>query len=172
MKGRVVYERIVVPLDGSELAERALPHAAEMARLTGSPIHLVRVIDIVHLVGYGSFDLAIEHAAYDQTLAAEDRAAREYLTAIEHDLVDRGLRVTWEIRRGPVRKEITATVRPGDLVVMASHGRGGIPRWFLGSVAEEVVRHATGPVLLIRVAATAVPEAERIEAAVGATHET
>ena len=150
-----MYERIVVPLDGSDLAERALPHAAEMARLTGSPIHLVRVIGAPYLGGYGLYGLAAEQAAYEQAFDAEESASREYLAKIERDLVDRGLTVTREIRRGLVRHELTATTRPGDLVVMASHGRGGIPRWFLGSVAEEVVRHATGPVLLIRVAAAA-----------------
>jgi nucleotide-binding universal stress UspA family protein len=154
-----MYERIVVPLDGSDLAERALPHAGELARLTGSPIHLVRVVDVSHLVRYGAYGLAVDRAAYEQAFDPEESASRAYLARIERDLVDRGLTVTQEIRRGPVRHELTATTRPGDLVVMASHGRGGIPRWFLGSVAEEVVRHATGPVLLIR-AATAAQEAE------------
>jgi nucleotide-binding universal stress UspA family protein len=126
-----MYERIVVPLDGSELAERALTHAEEMARLTGGPIHLVRVIDTLHLDRFGVYGLAVESAAYGQSLDAEERAAREYLATIEHDLGDRGFAVTREIRRGSVWHEIAATIEPADLVVMASHGRGGIPRWFL-----------------------------------------
>jgi nucleotide-binding universal stress UspA family protein len=145
-----MYERIVVPLDGSDVAERALPHAQEMARLSGSPIHLVRVIDTMPLGGYGAYGLAVEQAAYQQGLAAEESASREYLATIERGLVDRGLSVTKEIRRGSVRHELSATTHPGDLIVMASHGRGGVQRWFLGSVAEDVVRRATVPVLLVR----------------------
>src|SRR5688572_12037021 len=80
-KGGVMYERIVVPLDGSNLSERALPYAEEMARLTGSPIHLVRVIDTVHLGGYGPFGPAVEHADDEQGLAAEIGVSREYLAA-------------------------------------------------------------------------------------------
>src|SRR5687768_1296288 len=106
-----MYKRIVVPLDGSDLAERALPHAGEMAQLTGSPIHLVRVIDTLHLGGYGPYGLAVEHAAYERGLAAEESAGREYLATIERDLVDRGLRVTQEVRQGSVRHQLTAATR-------------------------------------------------------------
>jgi nucleotide-binding universal stress UspA family protein len=150
-----MYQRIVVPLDGSDLAERALPHAREMARLTGSPVHLVRVIDTLPLGGHGAYGLAVEQAAYQQGLAAEESAGRAYLATIPRDLADCGLTVTQEIRRGSVRHELTAATHPGDLVVMASHGRGEVPRWFIGSVAEDVVRCANVPVLLIREAAAA-----------------
>ena len=70
---------IVVPLEGSELAERALPQAEEPSRLTGAPIHLVRVVDDTVLMRYGAFGLAIEYAAIEPALAEERAAAREYL---------------------------------------------------------------------------------------------
>ena len=57
-----MYQRIVVPLDGSELAEKALPEAEQMARLTGGTVHLVRVVDLVQLPWYGSFTAAMDYA--------------------------------------------------------------------------------------------------------------
>ena len=149
-----MYTRIVVPLDGSELAERDLPHAENLARLTGSPLDLLRVVDFTRLECYGPYGLALEYAALDQIRATEQTAGEEYLATVRRDLTDRGLTATSEIRSGLVRQEIAAATQPGDIVVMASHGRSGIPRWFLGSVAEEVVRHSAVPVMLVRALST------------------
>ena len=145
-----MYERIVVPLDGSELAERALPQAEQLARVTDAPLHLVRVVDFTKLEPYGAYGLAIEYAGMAQVLGQEQAEARAYLERVAQDLTDRGLRVSTEVRRGTAARELTGATRPGDLLVMATHGRGGMARWFLGSVAEEVARHATVPVLLVR----------------------
>ena len=145
-----MYERIVVPLDGSELAEQALAHAEGIARMIGCPVHLVRVSDVTHLARYGPYGLAIESAAFEQMLTEEERTCRYYLSRVERDLRGRGVSVTTEVRVGSVRRELNAATRPGDLIVMASHGRGGVARWFLGSVAEDMVRHATVPIMLVR----------------------
>lgn len=150
-----MYERIVVPLDGSELAERALPTAEELARLTGAPLHIVRVVDLTRLEPYAAYGLAPEFGAMATVLGDEDTAAREYLAATERALTERGVKVTSELRTGTAAREIIALARPQDLVVMASHGRGGVARWFLGSVAEEVARQAPAPVLLVRAVAAA-----------------
>ena len=128
-----MYRRIVVPLDGSAFAEQALSEAERMARLAGAPVHLLRVIDVLE------FEVARETAA-----------ASSYLQTIAERLGKSGLVADIEIRRGQTEREVIAVSRPGDVIVMASHGRGGVPRWFLGSVAEAVVRHATVPVLLVR----------------------
>src|SRR3712207_8305098 len=61
----------------------------------------------------------------------------EYLDGIEHDLTERGLQVTAELRRGAVSRELLDAAEPGDLYVMSSHGRSGPARWFLGSRSEE-----------------------------------
>ncbi|MER3630791.1 MAG: hypothetical protein C4325_00330, partial [Blastocatellia bacterium] len=58
--------------------------------------------------------------------------------------------VSTAVRGGPIVEELLATLQPGDLVVMTTHGRTGLARWFLGSVAEAVLRRATAPVLIIR----------------------
>jgi nucleotide-binding universal stress UspA family protein len=148
------YRRIVVPLDGSELAERALPHAEAVAHLTHAPLHLVRVIDPTHLAPLAGVALRRDATALQLLLEDERIAAREYLERIERDLLARQQKVSVEYRHGPAARELLAVTQPGDLVIMSTHGLGGLARWFLGSVAEEVVRRATVPVWLVRVSDT------------------
>jgi nucleotide-binding universal stress UspA family protein len=145
-EGTLMYQRIIVPLDGSALAERALPLAEGLARLTGAPLHLVRVIDPTERGAPRDPDLR----AYQIWLEDERIAARNDLERVETASLARQQRVTVEYRFGPAAREILATVRPDDLIVMATHGRGGPARWYLGSVAEEVARQTTVPVLLVR----------------------
>jgi nucleotide-binding universal stress UspA family protein len=146
----LVYRRIVVPLDGSELAEQALPHAEALARLTGAPLHLVRVIDPTHLGTPLGTLLSTDAVALELLLEEERIAAREYLGRIEGDLRDRRHAVTVEYRPGRAADELLAAAQPGDLLVMATHGRSGLGRWFLGSVAEAVIHRSSVPVLLVR----------------------
>jgi nucleotide-binding universal stress UspA family protein len=161
-----VYRRIVVPLDGSELAERALPEAEGLARLAGASLLLIRGVDptaLSRLAGFG----AAEYAALAEALAEEEDAAREYLRQTEQAVAGRGLAVSSVLRRGPAARVIVDATAPGDLVAMASHGRGGMARWFLGSVAEEVARRSPVPVLLVRAAPVADAAARETSAAAG-----
>jgi nucleotide-binding universal stress UspA family protein len=144
------YRRMVVPLDGSALAERALPHAEALVGLTGAPLHLVRVVDPTHLGTPVGALLQTDALAWQLLLEDERIAARDYLERIERNLHDRLSVVTVEYRHGPAAQELVAAAQSGDLLIMTTHGRGGVARWFLGSVAEAVVRHATVPVLLVR----------------------
>ena len=145
-----MYARIVVPLDGSELAERALPEACRIAEAFAAPVHLVRVVDLTGYDSYGAFGLAAQPSGVAAILQAEREAAETYLSTAADHLIEAGHVVTTEVREGPVRQELQAALCDRDLLVMASHGRGGLARWFLGSVAEDVVRHAAVPVLLVR----------------------
>jgi nucleotide-binding universal stress UspA family protein len=151
-----MYRRIVVPLDGSKLAEAALPQAIDLARLTGAPIHLVRVVDFTRLEQYGPYALALEYSGVEPVLSDEHAAALAYLREVRERLKGEDLYANTEVREGRVAREVVAALRPGDIVVMASHGRGGLSRWLLGSVAEDVLRHATVPVLLVKADAAAV----------------
>lgn len=146
-----MYSRIVVPLDGSELAERALTTAEEFARLLKAPLHLIRVIDITRLEGRGLSGLAIEYVGPGLLVEAEEATARAYLDAMVTRLESQGLTATSDVRYGFASHEIVAIAAVGDVIVMATHGRSGVKRWFLGSVAEDVIRQAPVPVLLIRV---------------------
>lgn len=145
-----MYRRIVVPLDGSKLAEQALPQAEELSRLTGAPIHLVWVVDYTRLERYGPYALALEYASVEPVVKEEVGVAREYLRGIEARLTTAGLSVESEVLQGRVARELIRATKPGDAIVMASHGRGGLSRWLLGSVAEDVLRHTTVPVLLVK----------------------
>src|SRR5262245_18161021 len=136
-----MYRRIVVPLDGSELAEAALPQAIDLARITGAPVHLLRVVDFTRLEQYGPYALALEYSGVSPVLADEHALALEYVSVVRLRLYRMGLYATTEVREGRVAREVAAALQPGDVVVMASHGRGGLSRWLLGSVAEDVLRH-------------------------------
>jgi nucleotide-binding universal stress UspA family protein len=81
------------------------------------------------------------------------RQAETYLAAQVTRLRDRDLAATGETRTGIPAGELLAAVKPGDLVVVTTHGRGGVRRWLLGSVAEKLVRLASAPVLLVRAGA-------------------
>jgi nucleotide-binding universal stress UspA family protein len=155
-----MYRRIIVPLDGSAIAEQALAQAVELSRMSGAPIHLLRVVDYLRMEQYGPYALALEYSTTEPILNVETTESREYLTAIETNLTGDGLTVDTEVRQGRVAREIVAAAQEGDVIVMASHGRGGFSRWLLGSVAEDVVRHASVPVLLVR----AVTEPAPVEA--------
>lgn len=145
-----MYQRIVVPLDGSELAEKALPEAERMAKLTGAPVRLLRVVDLVQLPWYGNFAAAMDYITVQKAIEDEENSASTYLRTVADRLTSSGVTADVELRRGRVTREIVDAAKQGDLIVMASHGRSGISRWLLGSVAEDVLRHATVPVLLVR----------------------
>lgn len=138
---------ILVPLDGSPLADAAIPHAAELARRTGSGLHLVRVHTPM-VVG-----LVLDAPAFvldpdlDKELEAE---ARAWLTRRATEvLAQMGVPVSSEARIGPPAAEIVAaaTAHNARLIVCSTHGAGGwAPQW-LGSVADGIIRHAPCPVL-------------------------
>lgn len=144
-----MFDRIVVSLDGSDTSEQALPAATQLARGLGAPLHLIRVADLAWL-SLGASDAALEYAALGDTVSQEEQEAKNYLAGREKELATNGLTVTTEVRTGFAAREIIAASKPGDLLVMASHGRSGPARWLLGSVAEDVTRRAACPVLLVR----------------------
>jgi nucleotide-binding universal stress UspA family protein len=141
--------RIVVPLDGSALATEALPVAAEMASLLGVPVHLVRVVetDMVRAAVQAGSQAA---AAYARTRDELRRQAADELEAHARALLSQDLMVTTEVRTGNPATELLDVIAPTDLVVMTTHGRGGVRRWLLGSVADKLVHQAAAPVLLVR----------------------
>jgi nucleotide-binding universal stress UspA family protein len=141
-------KRILVPLDGSPLAEEALPLATTLARTHKSHLILLRAWRLLRppqrtFRGYVSC-LEIELYAYQE--------ARDYLQAQQDDLQEQGFDVRILLDDTfPTEAIVAATlIEDIDLIVMATHGRRGLVRWLLGSVADEVVRLAPCPVLLVR----------------------
>jgi len=150
-EGEATFKSIIVPLDGSELAERALPVAAELAKKLGLGVVLFRAYHIPYSV-YGDGD---GYSAVNiESLIAEVRdEARSYLETKTAELKKQGLeKVTCIAKEGFSGDEIIKIGRenPDSLIAMCSHGRSGIKRWVLGSVTETVVRHAEDPVLIVR----------------------
>ena len=149
-----MYKRIVVPLDGSDLAEQALDEAKSLSRKLGSPLHLLRVVDTYRTQSLPATGMALDYSMLAELAEEEIEDAKTYLQQKVDDLKKEGFDVTGDVLHGPIARQIVAAADDDDVIVMSSHGRTGIKRWFLGSVAEEVMRHASCPVLLHRATAT------------------
>ena len=145
-----MYDRIVVPLDGSGLANTALDHAKNLAKRLDVPLHLVRAIDPTIVNRVGTVGLGFDYTAVDELITEEEQDATAFIDAQVAALNNDGFKATGIVLRGYAAAAIISVTQLGDLIVMASHGRTGVRRWFLGSVAEEVLRQSDVPVLLIR----------------------
>ena len=145
-----MYNRILVPLDGSDVAEEALGQARELSRLLNVPIHLIRVVDTYRAQAIPATGMALDYSMLAELAEEELQDAKAYTTGVVDALTGEGLTASGDVLQGPIAQQIVDAARPGDMIVMSSHGRTGIKRWFLGSVAEEVTRRASVPVLLIR----------------------
>lgn len=148
-----MYERIVVPVDGSEFSERAIPYAINLARMAKAPVMLVRVVDAFQTMPPMKAVSAMA-PLYRVNFGEETRQIQVYLEHLAGDLLSSGLRVETDCEIGPPVDAILAIVKPGDVVVISSHGRGGLRRAILGSVAEAILRRSRVPVLVVRAEAT------------------
>jgi nucleotide-binding universal stress UspA family protein len=138
--------RLVVPLDGSELAREALPVAQALALRLGIPVHLVRALPTREEIA--THPDPVEAGYYEEMIAA----AAEALESEAHRLRASGIDVTTDSLIGAPAATILDEIGAHDLIVMTSHGRGGVRRWLLGSVAERLIRAGEAPVLLVPVA--------------------
>lgn len=145
-----MYQKILIPLDGSSIAEQALPHAIELAQKFDSEIHLVQVI-VQYSGAITPYEL--DYKMTETFREATVREAHEYLHRIEEQFRVKNIRpVITKVIEGMVAESILeyAAHHGIQLIVMATHGRSGIGRWVFGSVAEKVLRASDCPVFLIR----------------------
>lgn len=142
--------RILVPLDGSETSEVALDEAVRQAKTFDLPVHIVRVVDTQMLEQVGGSAAAFNYTMLGEMFEQESADARAYVEQVAGTLRSERLTVTHEVLIGPITRGIVDETRPGDMIVMGSHGRTGFRRWMLGSIAEEVMRHAEVTVLLVK----------------------
>lgn len=149
-KGDKMYRQIVVPLDGSELAEEALVEAKKMAKAASTPLKLIRVVDTYRTQSLPPTGMALDYSMLSELAEEEIEDAKTYLEKQVNTAKEEGFEATGDVLQGPIARQICSVATKEDLIVMSSHGRSGIKRWFLGSVAEEVMRNADCPILLYK----------------------
>ncbi len=142
-----MYKRILVPLDGSKLSEGVLPYARLFARTLKVPVELLRVIGPETLAPLSD----IRNARYNDVLAAERRTSSDYLKKVAGSFSDPST-VDGAVETGnPAEVIIDRAASDKDtLIAIATHGRSGLTRWLLGSVADKVLHAASNHLLLVR----------------------
>lgn len=150
-----MYRRIVVPLDGSEIAQSALTQARAMARQYDAALFLIRVTDTPVAIATpsgsgGSTPVFAVGVAGQQSNPNEDRQARDYIDGMTRQLQADGFRASGTVVNGRPADGIAGVLNESDLLVMSSHGRTGLKRFFLGSVAEQVLKNSSNSVFIVR----------------------
>lgn len=142
-----MFQKIVVPLDGSKQAESALKPAAFIARAFQAAIKLVMVEEMPPHLSKDEWELT-----QDEVLDRNRHESEEYLRGLCHEMRSDGCNVSFAVLSlGPAAQRILEDVeaeRP-DLIVLSSHGRTGLPRVVLGSVAESLARQSPCPVMVV-----------------------
>jgi len=153
-----VVGRFVVGLDGSEHAFAALDFVADLATHHAVPVHLVSVIER----GHPETPLLDRRELLDKRIAngldADARLeAQQLVEGAGSHLMRKGIHASWEVPAGAPAAKLPAACRPGDILVIASHGRGGTTRWELGNVALRLLQASSQPTLLVRTVPAAMP---------------
>lgn len=149
-----MYTRLLVALDGSETAEQVLPYARALARCLKVPVELLAVI------AAGVYGPSEKTRFLDGVREDATRSSATYLGRVAQTLT--GTNVECSVKQGPIDESIisTAAADRGTLIAMTTHGRSGLNRWLLGSVAERVLRSTTNPLLVARAKEGASPDGE------------
>lgn len=144
-----MYNKILVPLDGSKRAEAILPHAEEMANRYGAEIIFLRVEELHVML---EWDEVVDLEKCRDKFDTRKKASEAYLTQVKTQFRDAGIIADARVVHGPVVKSIlTAAEEMGvDIILMASHGLTGLPRTFYGSVTAGVLQKIDRPLLIIR----------------------
>src|SRR5574341_661190 len=145
-----MYKKILVPLDGPELAEKVLPHVTALAKTSGAEVTLATVVQLT-MGAVGAKVEAMPEALAERRAALKTEALI-YLEKVQRDLKGKAVTANCAALEGDVASQIIAFAEQKgfDLVAMATHGRTGLDRFVVGSIAEKVVRGTVKPVLLIR----------------------
>ena len=148
-----MYQKILVPLDGSELAECVLPHVESIAKgCSVKNVTFLRVAGYAH-VPMGGDDYSLSAEDWKRMGAESKAEAERYLSQLLSRANYDGISVKSEVLSGgPIADMIAdyAAEKEVDLIIIATHGRSGISRWVLGSVADRILRSSCVPVLMVR----------------------
>jgi nucleotide-binding universal stress UspA family protein len=149
-----MYKKILVPLDGSKLAECALPYAEALAKGCDTE-KLILVSVTERLQGYRVFEdpsQPLGQRLAPEAFGKKDTQAQKYLGRIAKAMEAKGIKVDTEVLLGDPAEEIIIYAKHSgcDLIVISSHGRSGVSRWTHGSVADRVFRGSPVPVLMVK----------------------
>jgi nucleotide-binding universal stress UspA family protein len=149
-----MYKKILVPLDGSKLAECVFPYVEELAK--GCDTKEVILVSVTERIqGYRAFEdpsQPLGQQLAPEAVGKKEKQAQRYLDRIAKAMEAKGIKVDTEVLLGDPAEEIVIYAKhPGcDIIVMSSHGRSGPSRWAHGSVADKVFRASCVPVLMVR----------------------
>jgi nucleotide-binding universal stress UspA family protein len=149
---RKVKGYVLVPLDGSALAERVISHAQALAEAMGYGMKLLRVVQPPHYIDPIGAGLAAAPAIWESWAEEPDRAEK-YLESVAEHLAESGLAVCHEAVEGKPALRILEKAQADEgiaLIAMTTHGRSGLNKWLFGSVAETVLHSSPVPLLLLR----------------------
>lgn len=141
-------EKILVPLDGSELGQAALPYAEMLTLKTGAALELLHVV-----APPGAIEASLLTGPdWVKLIQVLQKAGEDYLKEVVRQLGERGIKATYEVVTGEPADKIVqyAEAKGVSLIAMSTHGRTGLARWVMGSVADKVVHGASMPVWLVR----------------------
>ncbi len=146
-----MYQHIMVPLDGSELAECVLPHARTIALgCAVVKVTLIRVVEPFHI--RGGLETRITPEEMQQLEKQSMDRARDYLEHVVKSLKETGVAAQSDVLHGNVVDKLIdyANMNEVDLIIVSTHGRSGVSRWVWGSVTDRILRAACVPVTMIR----------------------
>lgn len=147
-----MIKKILVPLDGSKLAEQALPYATSLAEKYDAELILVQALPPQPIMPVGEFGV-LPHD-YGAIFAEEEKHAQKYLCGLRDDLREHSYPARCLVLKGKAVAEAIVEIakKEGvDVIVKTTHGRSGLSRWMYGSVAHKVLEQAPCPIFLIRV---------------------
>ena len=152
-----MYENILVPLDGSENSERAVPHARDMAKAFGATLHLLKVVSVSDELGFlqGGETAYVTTPQYqelvDNIIDSQKSQAEAYLGQVKSGLEAEGISAVAVILEGVAADKIIQYAEESniDLTVISTRGQGGVRRFLVGSTTDRVIRSGNLPVLAV-----------------------
>ena len=152
-----MYKQILLPLDGSDVAESALATAQAMGLAFNARLHLLQAFSysdqfaLMRGAEYGALGADSSQKLLDEVIAAQTAQVEEYLGRVTARLEAAGVAVVSAVEDGPPAEKIVeyAQAQDIDLIVMSTHGRGGVRRFLVGSVTDRVIRSTDRPVLVV-----------------------
>ena len=146
-----MYQHVMVPLDGSELAECVLPHLDSIAE--GCNVHRITLVYVIEPLQIRTgLDSRLGAEGSRELEGLDMQRARSYLEKIVRRLTCQSSEIKLEVLHGKTAEELASYVNENgvDLVMISTHGRSGISRWHWGSVADKLLRSVCAPILMVR----------------------